>query len=326
MNTAPTSPMTTPSESDATRTGANGQSAPGWREILAVAVLGAAFGAAWALWMGQDVNWDLRNYHFYTVWAWLHHRVTDNVAPAQQQTWINPLVYLPYYLLIRRAPPAIAGALFGVIGGLNFVLVYVLARLVVAARKSAAVAAGLLSAAVAMSGGAFLNDLGRSDSDITVSIPVLAALIAICWSHRPGISPSQRDTGYAVGGFFLGAACGLKVTCFVYALGLTAAIVILWWKLRVTARRFALYAVGGIAGFLSTGGYWSLFLWRHYQNPIFPFYNAAFHSPWAVKSNFRDPAAGSVGAANVRGKLRTRHPDGGQSTETRPQRAARRQS
>ena len=281
--------MTTPFDSDATRTGANRQSSPGWREILAVALLGAVFGATWALAMGQDVSWDLRNYHYYTVWAWLNHRVTAHVAPAQQQTWINPLVYLPYYLLIRYAPPVVAGALLGAMGGLNFVLVYVLARIVIAARKTAAIAAGLLSAAIAMSGGAFLNDLGRSDSDIAVSIPILAALIVICWSHRPGISPSRRNAAYVLGGLFLGTACGLKLTCFVYAAGLTVAIVVLWWKLRVTARRFALYAAGSIAGFLATGGYWSLFLWRHYRNPIFPYYNAAFQSSWTVKSNFRDP-------------------------------------
>jgi hypothetical protein len=281
--------MTTPFESDATRPGANRQNAPGWREILAVALVGVAFGAVWALLNGQDLNWDLRNYHYYTVWAWLNHRIFGNVAPAQQQTWINPLVYLPYYLLIRYAPPIIAGALFGVIGGLNFVLVYVLARIVIAARKPVAIAAGLLSAAVAMSGGAFLNDLGRSDSDITISIPALGALIAICWIHRPGISPSQRDAGYAVSGLLLGATCGLKLTAFVYVIGLTTTLLILWWKLRIAARRFALYAAGGITGFFCTGGYWSVFLWRHYRNPIFPYYNAAFHSPWADKNNFRDP-------------------------------------
>ena len=280
--------MTTPSAAYAARTGTKESDVPGWREILAVAFLGAAFGAAWALARGQDVNWDLRNYHFYTVWAWLNHRVNFNIAPAQQQTWINPLVYLPYYLLIRQVPPEIAGAIFGVVGGLNFVLVYVLARLVIAARKLAAVAVSLLSAMVAMSGGSFLNNLGRSDSDITISIPVLAALIAICWSVRPGTASSQRNAAYAISGFLMGAACGLKLTGFAFAVGLTAAILILWWKLRFTARRFALYSVGGIAGFLSTAGYWSLFLWRHYQNPIFPFFNDVFHSPWTVDSNFRD--------------------------------------
>lgn len=35
-------------------------------------------------------------------------------------------------------------------------------------------------------------------------------------------------------------------------------------------------------------GWWSWFLWREYGNPIFPFLNNVFHSPWTVIHDFHD--------------------------------------
>ena len=41
--------------------------------------------AGWiAVSLGQDSNWDLQNYHYYTAWAWWHdHRAyTTDIAAA----------------------------------------------------------------------------------------------------------------------------------------------------------------------------------------------------------------------------------------------------
>jgi hypothetical protein len=57
-----------------------------------LAVLGAgviALGAA-AVALGQDTNWDLRNYHLYNGYAALTGRLDRDIAPAQIQTYLNP--------------------------------------------------------------------------------------------------------------------------------------------------------------------------------------------------------------------------------------------
>lgn len=261
----------------------------GKKELVAVGGLGILFTVFWSLYFGQDLNWDLRNYQYYTVWAWLQGRITHNLAPAQVQTWLNPLVYLPHYLLIQHLPSMVAGTLFGVLSGVNFVLVYALTCcLLPGERPSRAIAVGLLCAAVGISAPQFLENLGTTSSDITVSIPVLSGLLLLCWSHHPGITSQARTLGYFLAGLLLGAACGLKLTCMIYAAGLTLSLLVLWPMLRFGARSFAAYAGGGLLGFVLTGGYWSWFLWREFANPVFPYYNAVFHSPWAVADNFRD--------------------------------------
>src|SRR5262249_32291217 len=50
--------------------------------------------------MGPDNNWDLRYYHLYAPWAYLHGRYLYDVAPAQYQGFFNPTADLLFYVLI----------------------------------------------------------------------------------------------------------------------------------------------------------------------------------------------------------------------------------
>ena len=64
------------------------------------------FGGIVSLARGLDASWDLRNYHFYNPWAWLNNRLYYDYAPAQIQSYLNPLPDLPYYALVRAEVPA----------------------------------------------------------------------------------------------------------------------------------------------------------------------------------------------------------------------------
>ena len=60
--------------------------------------------AAWSFWvllicsgtgllsivLGPDNYWDLRFYHLYAPWAYLHGRYLYDIAPAQLQGFFNP--------------------------------------------------------------------------------------------------------------------------------------------------------------------------------------------------------------------------------------------
>jgi len=66
MNTAPVKRMTTASDSEATQTGVNRPNALRCRRFW-LWRFWARIRRRVALVKGQDVNWDLRNYHYYTV-------------------------------------------------------------------------------------------------------------------------------------------------------------------------------------------------------------------------------------------------------------------
>ncbi len=133
---------------------------------LALAIVGCGLGS---LALGQDANWDLRNYHFYNPWAWLHGRATLDLAAAQIQSYFNPLVDLVPYALIRSFAPRTAGFLLGALHGLNGLLLYLVARralsprLGLAARRSLAAVCTLAGVAGPLFVVELRHDLRRLD-------------------------------------------------------------------------------------------------------------------------------------------------------------------
>src|SRR5271169_3095886 len=96
--------------------------------FLAVALLTLApfaFGAL-AVFLGQDANWDLRNYHWYNAYAFLNNRYGVDLLPSQTPYFYNPTLDLPFYILATHVPAMVAGFALGFIQGLNFVLLFML--------------------------------------------------------------------------------------------------------------------------------------------------------------------------------------------------------
>src|SRR6185295_4641643 len=62
--------------------------------------LPAAICALWSLHAGKDVNWDLLNYHYYLPYELLDGRLRQDFFAASAQSYLNPLGYLPFYLMV----------------------------------------------------------------------------------------------------------------------------------------------------------------------------------------------------------------------------------
>src|SRR2546425_8923549 len=88
--------------------------------LLMAAMLVAGIVSAFVL--KQDVNWDLQNYHFYNAWAFLRQRLGWDIAPAQLQTYHNPLLDLPFYWMIAADwPPRLISFVMGLPAGIGAV-------------------------------------------------------------------------------------------------------------------------------------------------------------------------------------------------------------
>lgn len=92
--------------------------------------------AAYSVWIGRDANWDLLNYHYYNVFAWLHGREQLDLAVGQLQTLFNPLLYLPLYLGMEHLEPHLYAALVGFVQGLNLILIWSIAEVAWPAESS----------------------------------------------------------------------------------------------------------------------------------------------------------------------------------------------
>ncbi|HXH02692.1 MAG TPA: hypothetical protein VNN09_05160 [Candidatus Competibacteraceae bacterium] len=244
-----------------------------------------------ALWLGLDANWDLRNYHYYNAYAFLNDRWGWDILPSQSPSFYNPTLDLPYYWLVENLPAQTVGFILGAVQGLNFIPLFLLAYSLLAIddlRRRWLAAAGL--ALAGMLGADTVSEYGTVFHDNLVSIGINgAAAIVVCQWSRLG-APGRGWIGpAALAGLSMGLAFGLKQNTVIFAIGGCFAFLLVpgpFW------RRFWLsfvYGLGVLAGLGIGGGHWMWYLWQHYGNPLFPYYNHIFQSPWGLLRDYRDP-------------------------------------
>jgi hypothetical protein len=241
-----------------------------------VVLMSALAGAFYSYTSGEDINWDWRNYHEYGAFALLNGRFSVDVAPGGFQTFLNPIVYVPAYILRHFVGAPLWGILLGAIHGLNLVAIYWLSRSLFGSKASIwTIGASLLIAAF---GPMTLSEVGTSFADVLTSIPVIAALVLILAGGE------RADFRLVLAGMLMGGAVGLKLTNATYFIGAAVSLLFAPRILRSTS----LFAVGGAIGGLITGGTWAFTLWQQFGNPVFPFYNSIFRSAEASLNSMAD--------------------------------------
>jgi hypothetical protein len=257
------------------------------RRVAAGFVIGfpVLYGAL-SLAVGQDANWDLENYHWYNAFAFLNAIGERNLLVSQTPSFYNPLLDVPFFVAASDLPARLVGFGLGWLQGLNGVLLFFLAHGVIRGSALSRVALSALTAAVGMLGGGTLGELGATFWDNVVSLGVFGGLLILLpYAFRPG-----RKAGWAVlAGLTLGAAAGLKQPHLLYCGGVGLAILFLPGSLGRRLTLAGCLAAGGVAGIALTSGFWMWHLWAAYGNPLFPYYNQIFQSPFAaLNRDFRD--------------------------------------
>lgn len=235
-------------------------------------------GAAAAL-VRQDANWDLKNYHFYNAWAFVHGRMGIDLAPAQLQTYLNPLLDVPFYAMVAADwPPRLIAFAMGLWAGLGaFFLVKVLVALFGALptreRRNHVVFAALLGLLAA-------DPVALLASTMNEWQCAALTMIALYLIVRRIAHPAIGVGTLLAAGVLAGAAAGLKLTAAPYCVGLCAALLARPPMLRRGLIDAAVFGVAVLAGLAITQGFWFATLYASFGNPLFPFYNDWFHSPW----------------------------------------------
>lgn len=244
-----------------------------------------------AVLLPQDNNWDLRNYHWYNPYALLEGRMGFDLAPAQTPTFYNPLLDVPFFLAAQALPARSLSFLLGLVQGCNFILLFFLARRSLNLPEGAR---GMLAAAaiaiVGLVGGGHIGMIGTTFYDNILSLFVLGALLVVISAADLLVAGPMKAAlpRVAVAGAIVGLAVGFKLPSQVFAVGICFGLLFIPGPFL---RRFWLSFVCGlgvIAGFLVTGGWWIARMWRDFSNPLFPYMNDIFRSPWALAESYRD--------------------------------------
>jgi hypothetical protein len=244
-----------------------------------------------AVFLGQDSNWDLRNYHWYNAYALLNGRWDIDVAAAQTPTFYNPTLDVPFYLAASHLPAKVFAFLFGTLQGCNFILLYFIAMKTLRFESRARqIAASLAIAFVGMIGAGQLAQLAAMFYDNIVSLLILAAIIILLHYKDLLLQGPFRQALICVAsaGLLVGFAVGLKLPTQIFAVGVCFGLLFIPGPF---VRRFFLSFVCGlgiVAGFAVCGGWWMWEMWTRYENPLFPYFNDIIKSPWALFFSYRD--------------------------------------
>ena len=245
-----------------------------------------AFGLL-SLVIGQDANWDLRNYHLYNAWAFLTGRLDLDLAPAGLPTYFNPLLDVPFYWLVMHSTPMVTGFMLGFVHGLNFLLLFsIVHQLLPTGTERKVVVFLALSGCL---GATFLSELGKTMGDDTTAPFILGGIFLIL-RRRSSIETDQRGGALVclAAGVVAGLGIGLKLTNAPYAIGILAGLATLDRSFAQRRSLMAFFGAGIVAGILVTGGYWFATMWLHFGNPVFPQFNSIFHSDMATAVSIVD--------------------------------------
>lgn len=246
-----------------------------------------------SLQLGQDANWDLKNYHFYNAFALFHHRFEADLAPAMAQTYFNPILDLPFYgLVVGGFSPRWIAAFMA--------LPHVLATLC-ASKIAWEVLKSLplhhpgiwwlLACLVNVSGAAGMPLAGSTMNDSYVAALVLGAVwLSLPVRTQVGIRPVSWRV--VLGGILVGVAAGAKLTAVPYAIAFFVAIVVVQPGIHQAKVVGVVFGVACAFGFALSAGPWMLVLYHRLQNPFFPLFNGYFQSPFWEPLNLRDTRFG----------------------------------
>ncbi len=225
--------------------------------------------------LGKDMAWDTLDYHFYAGFSALHDRFGQDYFPAGPQSYLNPYVYVPSYLLMTSGLTALHVAL--ILAAVQSVILWLVYELALAVappiKPQARLALGVCAAALAYANPVLINEFGSSFADLPTAELVIAGWLLLVTAIR--IPGAVRIAGAAL---LLGCAGALKLTNALHAV--SAGVLVLFipggWRSRL--RHAALFCVAGAVGFALVAASWAVRLEQHFGNPFFPLLNGIFHS------------------------------------------------
>lgn len=241
-----------------------------WLPALLAVLASCLAHGVWSVLLGQDTNWDFRNYHWYGGWAWLTDRFMLDIAPAQIQSFQNPVPHGVFHLVANLLPPVVTGFLLGAFHGLNPAFVTLIGfRLLRPLGRIAATLLAMACGIAAATGAGHVGELGTTFHDSTMAVFVLAALwLVVRELDREG---PARLWPLALAGVLAGLGVTVKLNALLMLAGIGVVLVAAargGWRPR--CRGAAMFGGAALLAFGLTGAPWHAMIWQETGNPVLP--------------------------------------------------------
>jgi hypothetical protein len=253
------------------------------RWVWIVAIIGLV--AVLASRTASDADWDLRNYHLYNAHALITGRFWTDIAAAQMQTFLSPVMDIAVGAIRDwlNTTPVLRNIVLSIPHGVAAALAFLLTLRVIPSALPGRAPLALAATLCSVAGAAGYPTLAAANSEMLPACCILAGLLMVT-SETIAVRSSV-----ALAGALFGIAAGLKLTVAPYCVA--AAIALLVAPRRPQSRPLssvALFVLAGVGAAALVGGPWWWLLYRYFGNPILPFMNQVFHSPFVDFRSFAD--------------------------------------
>lgn len=239
--------------------------------------------------LGQDKSIELQLYHYFNVHSFLTHRMSQDIVPCGIQSYFNPILDIPYYLLSKYLNnyPRIFVFLQGFWGGILMFLIYKITDFIFKKPGIEKTFFILFSIIVGTSGWVYILELGTCLDDLQVSIfSLLTLYILLKTIFKP--ASKKRTSLIFLAGLSLGIGVGLKLTICIFATAFLLTLLFLYKKISSPIKTIFYFLLGCSIGFLIIDGHWLYTVYSQFKNPVFPFLNNFFKSEYTMTSNYID--------------------------------------
>ncbi len=238
--------------------------------MLCLAIL---IGGICSILHGVDRSFDVRNYHIYNPYAFLNNRMTTDIMPADIQSYFNPLLDVPYYLMIKHLNnfPYLVAFIQGFSYALLIFITYKIAKFIFeGSNKNLYI---LLSVIIGSTGALTLYNIGTLTHDIFVGDIVLISIYLIL-----KVIKKHSYINTLLSGILLGSICGLKLTAGIFGFAIICSLPFFYKEVNKPIKTICLFVTSVFIGFLITNGFWMWKLYSIFHNPFFPYFNSIFKS------------------------------------------------
>ncbi|MGN0024782.1 MAG: hypothetical protein ACI351_05060 [Candidatus Avelusimicrobium sp.] len=237
-------------------------------------------GGTLSLLLGQDIGVDLLNYHLYNPYAFLHGKLSIDFIPAGVvHTFFNPLADIPFFWLFYYLNDFPKLTAF-IKGGYYGVLLFMLCKWVPIIFKAHPISQTVQGVIIifSLTGMATLLQVGfSSNEELMACVAVISAYLLFRGTDE---HLHFRLKYILLAVFLVSCAAGLKYTAAPAACGVGLCCLFLLIKNKSSYKKYLCVMSCALSGFILTNGYFLWHNWKILKNPLFPFFNNIFKSPF----------------------------------------------
>ncbi|MFN7710696.1 MAG: hypothetical protein ACK5O7_07045 [Holosporales bacterium] len=223
--------------------------------------------------LGMDAFCDTANYHLFIGWASKNLNFGAFGAAALLHSYFNPLIDVLNYLTFFAHP--YVGAAFHSLAHLASACIIMKIIQEFLSNNLRDQLLALIGCGISLTGAMTISLFGSWTNENIIAVPVLLGFYILL----KGIK-GDKPFLFLFAGLAFGAATGLKLTAAPYTVGAFFATLICSFRIK------SLYylILGMLLGFFLVDGYFMYLRWDLTENPLFPFANNIFHSPYYIRN------------------------------------------